>query len=75
MLRGAYTDGTTMRLRRLFARDANLSLRRIVSQMSEYPDMLHDKRRKGTDLRIRRLDRTAAYLKEQLAGISGRADP
>ena len=43
MMRGAYTDATTMRLRRLFAPDANLSLRRLVTQISDYPEMLHDK--------------------------------
>ena len=43
MIRGAYTDATTMRLRRLYAPDANLSLRRLISQVSDYPEMLHDK--------------------------------
>ena len=43
LVRGAYTDATTMRLRRLFAPDAALSLRRLVTQISEYPAVLHDK--------------------------------
>src|ERR1017187_5078399 len=43
MVRGAYTDATTMRLRRLFAPDAALSLRRLLIQISEYPALLHDK--------------------------------
>jgi hypothetical protein len=43
LLRGAYTDATTLRLRRLCAPDANISLRRVVAQISDYPEMLHDK--------------------------------
>ncbi len=43
MVRAAYADATAMRLRRLFAPDANLSLRRILKQVSDYPDLLHDK--------------------------------
>ena len=43
LIRGAYTDATLMRLRRLCAPDANISLRRLIEQVSEYPAMLHDK--------------------------------
>jgi hypothetical protein len=43
LIRGAYTDATLMRLRRLCAPDANISLRRLIAQISEYPAMLHDK--------------------------------
>ena len=66
MIRGAYTDATTMRLRRLFAPDANLSLRRLVAQFAEYPDMLHDKltgRELSADLA--ELDQLATVLKEK----------
>ena len=41
LVRGAYTDATTMRLRRLLAPEANLSLRRTIVQLSDYPDLLH----------------------------------
>jgi hypothetical protein len=66
-IRAAYTDATTMRLRRLFAPDANLSLRRIVAQFSDYPDLLHNKltgKELASDLSD--LDRTATYLKEHI---------
>lgn len=67
MLRGNYTDATTMRLRRLFAPDANLSLRRIISQISEYPDMLNDKLT-GKELvhDLAEVDALGALLKEQI---------
>ena len=67
MIRGAYTDATTMRLRRLFAPDANLSLRRLVAQFAEYPEMLHDKltgRELSADLA--ELDQLATVLKEKM---------
>src|SRR5215469_3409927 len=66
-IRAAYTDAMTMRLRRLYAPDANLSLRRIVAQFSDYPDLLHNKltgRELTSDLAD--LDRTATYLKEHI---------
>lgn len=67
MLRGAYTDATTMRLRRLFAPDANLSLRRMLTQISDYPEMLHDKlTSKELNADVAELDRTAVYLKENV---------
>ena len=67
MVRGAYTDATTMRLRRLFAFDANLSLRRLVAQMSEYPDLLHGKlTTKELSGDVGELERMAAYLKEHV---------
>jgi hypothetical protein len=67
MLRGAYTDATTMRLRRIFAPDANLSLRRLLAQVGEYPDMLHDKLT-GKELTadVAEFDRLAAILKEKV---------
>ena len=67
LIRGAYTDAVTMRLRRLFAPDANLSLRRLVAQIAEYPDMLHDKVT-GKELSgdIAELDRVATVLKEKV---------
>jgi hypothetical protein len=67
MIRGAYTDATTMRLRRLFAPDANLSLRRLVGQVAEYPEMLHDKltsKELASDLT--ELDGVARVLKEKV---------
>jgi hypothetical protein len=67
MIRAAYTDATTMRLRRLFAPDANLSLRRIVLQISDYPELLHDKlTSKELASDITDLDQWATTLKEQL---------
>ena len=67
MVRGAYTDAATMRLRRLFAPDANLSLRRLVTQVSDYPELLHDKltaKEQSNDLAD--LDRMSVYLKEHV---------
>lgn len=67
MIRGAYTDATTMRLRRLFAPDANLSLRRLVAQVGDYPEMLHDKLT-GKELAsdLAELDQIAITLKEKV---------
>jgi len=67
MVRAAYTDATTMRLRRLLAADANLSLRRLLSQLSSFPGMLHDKLT-GKELSsdVAELERTSAYLKEHV---------
>lgn len=67
MLRAAYTDAATMRLRRLFAPDANLSLRRLLAQMPEYPDMLHDKLTgKELSADLAELDRMGMFLKEHI---------
>lgn len=67
MLRGAYTDATTMRLRRLFAPDAALSLRRLLTQVSEYPALLHDKLTvKELSADLAELDRLSLYLKQQV---------
>ncbi len=67
MIRGAYTDAVTMRLRRLFAPDANLSLRRLVGQIAEYPDMLHDKvTHKELSSDIADLDRLSTVVKEKV---------
>ena len=67
MIRGSYTDATTMRLRRLFAPDANLSLRRLIGQFSDYPEMLHDKLT-GKEMAhdITEIDKLGTILKEQI---------
>jgi hypothetical protein len=64
LIRGSYTDALTMRLRRLVAPEANLSLRRTIVQLSDYPDLLHEKvntRELAKDAGT--LDKTAADLK------------
>lgn len=67
MMRAAYTDATAMRLRRLFAPDANLSLRRVLVQISDYPELLHDKLTGKEFARdIADLDKSATVLKEQI---------
>ena len=67
MVRGAYADATTMRLRRLLATESSLSLRRVIDQLIHYPDLLHQKvntREMADD--AAELDKMAAYLKEQI---------
>lgn len=67
MVRGSYTDALTMRLRRLLAPEANLSLRRIIVQLGDYPDLLHEKatpRELADD--AAELDKLATYLKEHV---------
>ena len=67
MIRGVYTDATTMRLRRLFAPEANLSLRRLLSQVPDFPDMLHDKLTgKELSADLAEFDRLGAFLKEHI---------
>jgi hypothetical protein len=67
MLRGAYTDATTMRLRRLLAPDANLSMRRLLTQLSEYPELLHDKLTgKELSADLAELEKTTTQLKEHI---------
>lgn len=67
MFRGAYTDATTMRLRRLFAPEANLSLRRLLGQISGYTDLLHNKlTAKELSADIAEFDRIGTYLKERI---------
>jgi hypothetical protein len=67
MVRGAYTDATTMRLRRLFAPDAALSLRRLVGQIADYPALLLDElTEKELAGDLAELDRVSVYLKEQV---------
>ena len=64
LIRGSYTDALTMRLRRLLAPEANLSVRRTIVQLSEYPDLLHEKvnaRELAQD--VAALDKMAADLK------------
>lgn len=65
VFRGAYADATTMRLRRLLAPEANLSLRRTIVLLGDYADLLHRKvnpRELADD--AAEIDRTAACLKE-----------
>lgn len=67
MFRGAYADAMTMRLRRLLATEASLSLRRVVDQMVDYPDLLHQKvniRELADD--SGELEKMATLLKEQV---------
>lgn len=67
MFRGAYADAMTMRLRRLLATEASLSLRRVIDQLVDYPDLLHQKvtiRELADD--SGELDKMATYLKEQV---------
>jgi hypothetical protein len=67
MFRGSYVDAMTMRLRRLLAPEADLSLRRIIDQAVDYPDLIHEKatrREIGED--SAELDKLAAYLKEHV---------
>jgi len=67
MFRGSYADATTMRLRRLLAPEANLSLRRTIVLLGDYPDLLHQKvnpRELADD--AAEIDRMAAYLKENI---------
>ncbi len=67
MIRGSYTDATTMRLRRLFAADATLSLRRLIAQVSDYPEMLHDKlTNKELADDLAEIDKLGTLLKEQI---------
>jgi len=67
LLRAAYTDATTMRLRRLFAPDAQLSLRRLIAQLKEYHELTLDKlTTKELTADLQDLDRRGAVLKEQL---------
>jgi len=67
MIRGSYTDAAIMRLRRLFAPDATLSLRRLIGQFSDYPEMLHDKLT-GKEMAhdLGEIDKLGKILKEQL---------
>jgi len=67
MLRSAYTDATTMRLRRLFAPDAQLSLRRLVAQVQDYSQLMLDRlTTKELTADLDDLDRVATVLKQQL---------
>lgn len=67
LIRGAYADAMTMRLRRLLAPEATLSLRRTIVQLGEYPDLLHQKvnaRELADD--AAQLDKLAVHLKQQI---------
>jgi hypothetical protein len=67
MFRGAYADAMTMRLRRLLAPEASLSLRRVIEQFVDYPDLLHQKvniRELADD--AGELHKMATHLKEQM---------
>lgn len=66
-VRGAYIDATTMRLRRLLAHGASLSLRRTIVQIADYPSLLHLKvnaREIAEDAAT--LDTTVSNLKVQI---------
>jgi len=44
MVRGTYTDATAMHVLRLLdAENSGLSLRRVLAQIGQYPQLLHDK--------------------------------
>jgi hypothetical protein len=68
MVRGAYADAMTVRVLRLLDADSSgLSLRRVLAQIAEYPQLLHDKvgdREFANDSAA--LDRGAANLKAVL---------
>ena len=67
VFRGAYADALTMRLRRLLATESSLSLRRVVDQIIDYPDLLHQKvnlREVADD--SSELEKMATFLKEQI---------
>jgi len=67
IFRGAYIDAMTMRLRRLLATESSLSLRRVVDQLMDYPDLLHQKvniRELADD--SGELEKMAILLKEQV---------
>lgn len=67
MVRGSYTDAMTMRLRRLLAPEANLSLRRVITQLADYPDVLHQKLTpKELAADADELDKAASHLKQHL---------
>lgn len=67
VFRGAYVDAMTMRLRRLLAPEASLSLRRTIVQLGEHPNLLHQRvnaRELADD--AAEIDAMAVYLKEQV---------
>lgn len=67
VFRGAYADAMTMRLRRLLATESSLSVRRIIDQLVDYSDLLHQKvniRELAED--SGELDKMARFLKEQM---------
>jgi multidrug resistance efflux pump len=68
MVRAAYADAMAARVLRLLdAEDVDLSLQRILTQLEDYPHLLHDKvsEREFADDRAE-LDRAAANLKRVL---------
>ncbi len=68
MVRAAYADAMATRVLRLLDADnTDLSLRRVLTQLEEYPHLLHDKvsKREFADDRAE-LDRAAANLKQVL---------
>lgn len=67
LIRGAYADATTMRLRRLLAPEATLSLRRTIMQLGDYAGLFHQKlnaRELADDAAA--LDQMATHLKQQI---------
>ena len=65
MVRGAYTDAMAVRVLRLLdAGSSGLSLRRVLTEIADYPQLLHDKvgdREFGNDSAA--MDRASAKLK------------
>lgn len=68
-VRGAYADATTMRLRRLLAHEASLSLRRTLVQLADYPDLLQDK------VNTREIAEDAAALDKMASHLKGQVEP
>lgn len=69
LVRGSYTDAMTMRLRRLLAPEANLSLRRTLMQLSDYPNLLQEQ------LTARELAQDAAALDKIAADLKVIIEP
>src|SRR5271165_53309 len=64
MVRGAYTDAMAVRVLRLLDAGSGLSLRRVLTEIADYPQLLHDKvgdREFGNDSAA--MDRASAKLK------------
>jgi multidrug resistance efflux pump len=68
MVRAAYADAMAARVLRLLDADnTDLSLRRVLTQLEDYPHLLHDKvSKREFDDDIAELDRAAANLKQVL---------
>ena len=70
MVRGAYTDAMAVRVLRLLdAETPGLSLRRVLAQIGEYPELLHDK------VGEREFANDSAALDRAVADLSAVMDP